>query len=804
MGLKVYIRQGDSTDSADDADLTPDAPIFDGSEQLFEVGQRYSNGEASTADFVVLDETGTSFITTGSKVLGSGTLVTATDDASTCEHWIFRGRKTGHSAGRGVRKGGNNAEWSINIDDGNIELTGQPFTEDWVRPAEMGYDRLVALQAYTLNGTSSTAPHPRATCDITVLDSHLAPDANGVILPAKTYPIGTEPREVVEDCATTEGKDYGVVIHSTITPTSIQPDDARYPPTAGRAMATRRAPSTATLPRCLLCQVPRAGCLRVRLLRGWRGAHLLHHAPGRPTYRPPAPLRAGWRVYGGNFTDTDANVSDAYGDGCVAYPPADAAANGWTELHNAEAYADDSDDAGPFALTGGPYTHYVWVSTVYDEGRPVADTVGHPRDRDRGQRGLGRIGGIPNCDDHLCLQYIVPTDLTTNLSPAKISDQYADWDPDNLIAPVFEPIWNQGPATQEDASDLHSAIVSRYGVDTSAAVFVEDTTRTSFNDYWGFPYDDSDSVNATQAGVRATAILQTRTLAHYTHSPTVICRASQVHLLRAGMAINIKAAAAISGSHLDEYVTRRIAEVRLRPLSPELGIRRSGTPERLYEAALQLDRPAIKAKLGHGKLQSSATTPHSATELPYTPPGGSPISSTDVQGAIDELQGEIDALPRRSSSRRRTGHPPARRDTLKVPERLGDRQRRRLVQRRGRRHVQPDDHRRGHHLRRGVGSTDATGWRLGWIRLGLPDGHARASMGSAVRRHRRPDRRRRLGDHHRPQRRHPRPVRGHDHRGDHRGPQRGQRVDRGGHPEAGSRRRRGGLHLRGGQADPEQ
>ena len=253
-------------------------------------------------------------------------------------------------------------------------------------------------------------------------------------------------------------------------------------------------------------------------------------------------------------------------------------------------------------------------------------------------------GGGVNCDDHLCLQYIVPTDLTTNPSPAKISDQYADWDPDNLIAPVFEPIWNQGPATQEDASDLHSAIVSRYGVDTSAAVFVEDTTRTSFNDYWGFPYDDSDSVNATQAGVRATAILQTRTLAHYTHSPTVICRASQVHLLRAGMAINIKAAAAISGSHLDEYVTRRIAEVRLRPLSPELGIRRSGTPERLYEAALQLDRPAIKAKLGHGKLQSSATTPHSATELPYTPPGGSPISSTDVQGAIDELQGEIDTL----------------------------------------------------------------------------------------------------------------------------------------------------------------
>ena len=303
-----------------------------------------------------------------------------------------------------------------------------------------------------------------------------------------------------------------------------------------------------------------------------------------------------------------------------------------------------SSQGSPYVGTPGSWALYLFVPLAY---APGTETY--------------------NCDDHLCLQYIVPTDLTTNPSPAKISDQYADWDPDNLIAPVFEPIWNQGPATQEDASDLHSAIVSRYGVDTSAAVFVEDTTRTSFNDYWGFPYDDSDSVNATQAGVRATAILQTRTLAHYTHSPTVICRASQVHLLRAGMAINIKAAAAISGSHLDEYVTRRIAEVRLRPLSPELGIRRSGTPERLYEAALQLDRPAIKAKLGHGKLQSSATTPHSATELPYTPPGGSPISSTDVQGAIDELQGEIDNIPPPLVIEEEDGVPTGSPDTLKVP-----------------------------------------------------------------------------------------------------------------------------------------
>ena len=244
---------------------------------------------------------------------------------------------------------------------------------------------------------------------------------------------------------------------------------------------------------------------------------------------------------------------------------------------------------------------------------------------------------------HLCLQYIVPDDLTTNPCAVKISDQRADWDPDNLTAPVLEPIWEQGAATTGDGGELASAIISRWSTE-GAAIFVEDTTRTAFNDFHTFTYDDADSVNITQAGVRATNMLGTRTLEYYSHAPSLLMRADQVHLIVEGMAIQIKAAAAISGSHLGEYVTRRIAQVLYEPLSPELGVRLSGTPVPLYRVILQLDRPRDKGRQGHGKLQKSSTTPHSATEMPYDP-STSGLSATNVQDAIDALAAEIDALP---------------------------------------------------------------------------------------------------------------------------------------------------------------
>ena len=216
-----------------------------------------------------------------------------TEDITGCAYWLHRGRKTGHTQGRGARKGGNNAEWTIESADGNQELAEPHFTEDWVRPEETDYARLVALQAYMLNASSSTAPHHRDSCYVVATDSHLAKNANTVTMPAKTYAIGTSPREVVEDCATTAGKDYGVVRHhapsADVTDWSLHDaaltcdgDDAELIACTRRPAecATRPIDTSGSTPRRGRCtgadeQRP-TGCWRTAC--DWMGPRQLQHA----------------------------------------------------------------------------------------------------------------------------------------------------------------------------------------------------------------------------------------------------------------------------------------------------------------------------------------------------------------------------------------------------------------------------------------------------------------------------------------------------------------------------------------------
>jgi hypothetical protein len=142
-------------------------------------------------------------------------LVTWTEDAPGAEVWLARHRIAAADGGRGIVVVDNEVDFDVTTEDGNVELRGQAFTDSWVRPAETDVARLVALQAYTLNGASSTADHFRETCNVTVNTSHLTPNTNTVSMPAKKYPPGTQPEEVVRDCADTAGKTYGVVIHHT-------------------------------------------------------------------------------------------------------------------------------------------------------------------------------------------------------------------------------------------------------------------------------------------------------------------------------------------------------------------------------------------------------------------------------------------------------------------------------------------------------------------------------------------------------------------------------------------------------------
>ena len=188
------------------------APFFDGDQSLVELGHRCYNGEASQGEFkfnmVDLTNWETDFPS-------AHCLVTMVEDSQTPDIWLSRGRVATDEGGRGLVKADGELEWTVTVEDGNIELRGQGFTENFVRPEETDIQRLVALQAFTLNGTSSTALRHRDTCNVTINTSHLAPNTNTVTMPAKKYLFGTQPLDVVRDCAETAGKQYGVVIHHT-------------------------------------------------------------------------------------------------------------------------------------------------------------------------------------------------------------------------------------------------------------------------------------------------------------------------------------------------------------------------------------------------------------------------------------------------------------------------------------------------------------------------------------------------------------------------------------------------------------
>lgn len=400
-------------------------PFFDGNTPLVQLGMRYEEGEASQGTFLVTDPTAEMAAADFSFNLPAHALVTWTEDDPGSEIWLSRGRIAGSDSGRGgVIVVDDEKEHEVVVDDCNVDLRGQAFTSSWVRPAETDYQRLVALQAYTLNGASSTATYHRDTCDITISSTHLAPNTATVNMPAKKYLPGTQPADVIRDCAEMAAKFYGVVIHHT--------------------------------------------------------------------------------------------------------------------------------------------------------------------------------GG-----SHLCLLYILSDNHSTYSTAAKISDDVADWDPEDLTAPVWEPHWEMGKATIGDGQTLLSGLVTTYGPET--AVFNRYALNEESYDYWVEAYSDGKSTTSSQASTRGAALLDTRKLSHLSHRVSVIALPDQVDLLAAGMSIQIKASAAMGGAYLDTWQTRRIAELQWEP-------RTDGR----YWAHMHLDRPVRSRQPSGGAigpLPPVQSEPATATSL---------------------------------------------------------------------------------------------------------------------------------------------------------------------------------------------
>lgn len=419
MTSHLYARRGGGED-VDLTEITDITPYFDRDTPIIELGVSCQNGAASQGTFSVIDPDSQLDNVPSGGFLPSHTMVRWTEDASGYEYWLAQGRISGAETGRDVVAAGDYIVHDQTVDDANVDLRGLAFTEDWVRGAETDTARLYALQAYILNGSSSTSPTFRPSTVISIADAHLAPDDNTVTMPAKTYPAGTQPTEVIDDCASSAGKTYGVVIHH------VALDD------------------------------------------------------------PPS---------------------------------------------------------------------------------------------------------------HLCLFYTLETDNTTYVSPVKISDKVANWDPEDLVAPVLEPHWDQGKGLIANGQVSISGLVSRYGP-SDQFLYVNDSAQELSTEVWIDSYSDSDSVDAVQATGRAIAIRDYRSAGDFTYRVSVIVLPEQTHLITAGMSLQIDTAVILGNLYRGAYVYQRIVSCSWQPL-----------PDGRYKAHLQLNRGVRNSPPSTGKGQPAATTP---------------------------------------------------------------------------------------------------------------------------------------------------------------------------------------------------
>jgi hypothetical protein len=209
---------------------------------------------------------------------------------------------------------------------------------------------------------------------------------------------------------------------------------------------------------------------------------------------------------------------------------------------------------------------------------------------------------------HLCLKYAKETDYSTYASTCKISDDLDDWDPEDLTAPVFEPIYDQGDAQRVDGNSNISGIVSRYGPDDQAIV-VLNATLGDDNEYWVDAVQDGRSVDPIQAAARAASIVASRAPYLETDSVSIIALPEQIHLITGGMSIQIKAAPINTAnvSTVGSYIDRNIVSLQWEPM-----------PDGRYHGILQLNRP-MRAP-GSGAAQAASTSPTGAPECDDSSP----------------------------------------------------------------------------------------------------------------------------------------------------------------------------------------
>ena len=208
MALKTTVRMGGDV-GATTVDYTSEIPLWELNEQgahqsIFDTGMKCDNGNARQYQFTIINDLGDIPRDNLTKNLPAFTRVTITENAPGYEAALSYGRIARKDIDRGDRPWGNSRTFRVTVNDANFDLTDLDLVTPWVRPSESGRARVLALIAGHLSGNR------RVTTNIS---NHLVAAGGEVTMPAHTYPAGTSLIEILNDCATVEGKFYNVAIH---------------------------------------------------------------------------------------------------------------------------------------------------------------------------------------------------------------------------------------------------------------------------------------------------------------------------------------------------------------------------------------------------------------------------------------------------------------------------------------------------------------------------------------------------------------------------------------------------------------
>ena len=532
MALKVTVRNG--------AGAVTDITSRVRADLGLQLGNRAYRLESAQSTIVIDDDDGEygneEDLPVGLTMLSiaAHNIVTVSETATDPDTVLVRGRVIPKEIERGDKHQDRARTLTLRLDDYNADAKGMAFLQDYDRPEETDVARATWVYDTFLSGS------PRSTTNLT--SGIVAGDT--VTMPAKTYEAGTQPYEVLNDCATAAEKEVfimsdGTLYYGTTTDTS-QRAGLDISDREDEIVTSQDDVDPASFTAHETIPTPNGGFENGNT-DNWNGAVLTgpgSYAEGSQYCSTANTLDPQWRYTG--WVGQTFNSGETYrfrfyvlGSGLHRVRIGDLNLDGSSPSGDYEEWTGSGNTLASNTWTAQTIT---WTPSANRTSvRLVHDKPGH------GELGIDQV-------------LLAATEQTL----------------------VFPPI-PTGPASTENGQGLLSGGVLRH-----ADGFVTETRSSVADDYdyWVELISDAGAVDATDATSRLGAILDVYQFEHRTYQVAVQLHRSQVHLLKAGQMIDIKWRAIPDAD--DQYRTRRIASLEWQWVGPEHWL-----------AVMELDKPLL-------------------------------------------------------------------------------------------------------------------------------------------------------------------------------------------------------------------